>query len=72
MLNDNMPEADFEKFVEGFARQLVDIVAGDLYCVLGASEWPTFGRGTSQTSSKSLRLQNELFPLLCQPYQIGS
>jgi len=44
MLNDNMPEADFEKFVEGFARQLVDIVAGDLYCVLGASEWPTLDK----------------------------
>lgn len=44
MLNDNMPEAEFEKFVSGFARQLVDNVEGDLYCVLGASEWPTLDK----------------------------
>lgn len=44
MLNDNMPEAEFEKFVSGFARQLVDNVEGDLYCVLGASECPTLDK----------------------------
>jgi len=39
--NDNMKPEDFRAFISGFAGALRDWLEGDLYCVLGASEWPT-------------------------------
>lgn len=44
MLNDNLPAEQFERFVSGFVRQIMEYVDGDLYCVLGASEWPTLDK----------------------------
>lgn len=40
LLNDNLPEKEFREFVAGFAKQLARVVSGDVYCVLGACEWP--------------------------------
>lgn len=44
LINDNMSGEDFQKFINGFGRQIIEYVEGDLYCVLGASEWPTLDR----------------------------
>lgn len=44
MLNDNLSEEEFEKFVRAFSKQILAYLDGDLYCVLGASEWPTLDR----------------------------
>ncbi len=39
--NDDLSAEDFRSFLGGFARNLKPHVSGDVYCVLGASEWPT-------------------------------
>jgi len=39
--NDDLSPEDFAKFLGDFARNLERHLDGDLYCVLGASEWPT-------------------------------
>jgi DNA modification methylase len=39
--NDDLPAADFRAMLDGFARNLRTHVSGDVYVVLGASEWPT-------------------------------
>lgn len=39
--NDNLSPEKFSAFVDGFIKQYVKYCAGDLYCVLGAAEWPT-------------------------------
>jgi DNA modification methylase len=39
--NDDLPAADFKAMLDGFAAALSPHVSGDVYCVLGASEWPT-------------------------------
>jgi site-specific DNA-methyltransferase (adenine-specific) len=39
--NDDLSAADFRAMLDGFAQALRPHLAGDLYCVLGASEWPT-------------------------------
>ena len=39
--NDNLSGEEFKAFVAAFAARLVEALDGDLYCVLGASEWPT-------------------------------
>lgn len=38
--NDDLPAADFATFLAGFAKLAVPLVDGDVYCILGASEWP--------------------------------
>lgn len=38
---DDVNSSHFKAFLEGVSRQLVRQVDGDVYCVLGASEWPT-------------------------------
>lgn len=44
LVNDNLSAADFAKFLQDFAGSLPDFVEGDVYVVLGASEWPTLDR----------------------------
>ena len=39
--NDSLSAVDFQGFLSAFATHLAVHSAGDLYCVLGASEWPT-------------------------------
>lgn len=39
--NDKLSPELFQKFLGDFAGHLSNFVDGDLYCVLGASEWPT-------------------------------
>ena len=39
--NDDLSSADFTDFLHGFASNAIQFVEGDVYCVLGASEWPT-------------------------------
>jgi DNA modification methylase len=39
--NDSLSAADFQAFLSAFATLLAVHSTGDLYCVLGASEWPT-------------------------------
>jgi DNA modification methylase len=41
LANDDLAPADFRALLDGFAAQAVAVLDGDLYCVLGASEWPT-------------------------------
>lgn len=38
--NDKLSAEDFQAFLDGFIGVARAIVQGDLYCVLGASEWP--------------------------------
>lgn len=40
MKNDDLSDADYQKLLDGFITAARSVVAGDLYCVLGASEWP--------------------------------
>ena len=44
LANDSLSREDFARFLDAFARTVRAHVAGDLYCVLGASEWPTLDR----------------------------
>jgi DNA modification methylase len=39
--NDDLSAEDFRAFIAAFAGEMIKVVEGDLYCVLGASEWPT-------------------------------
>ena len=41
LVNDDLSEADFAAFLHGFADLAHGVVSGDVYCVLGAAEWPT-------------------------------
>jgi DNA modification methylase len=40
LANDNLPPEQFQQFLEGFVAAVKPHLAGDVYCVLGASEWP--------------------------------
>ena len=44
LTNDALSSADFITFLTQFAAAVVPVLAGDLYCVLGASSWPEFDR----------------------------
>jgi DNA modification methylase len=44
LANDNLPPEQFEDFLTKFAANAANYVTGDVYCVLGASEWPTLDR----------------------------
>src|SRR5262249_28581312 len=39
--NDSLPPDDFRAFLDGFVGAVKGHIDGDVYCVLGASEWPT-------------------------------
>ena len=41
MANDDLPPAEFRAFIKKFSALMEAHVEGDIYCVLGASEWPT-------------------------------
>ncbi len=41
LANDDLPAADFRALLDGFLAAAGANVSGDVYCVLGASEWPT-------------------------------
>lgn len=38
--NDNLPPEQFQQFLSGFIQAVDPWIEGDVYCVLGASEWP--------------------------------
>jgi len=38
--NDNLTSEQFGSFLKSFATHAIDFLDGDIYCVLGASEWP--------------------------------
>jgi DNA modification methylase len=40
LVNDDLPATDFAQFLERLAQLLAERVAGDVYCFMGASEWP--------------------------------
>jgi len=40
LVNDDLPATDFAAFLERLAQLLAERVAGDVYCFMGASEWP--------------------------------
>jgi len=42
--NDDMSEEDFSAFISSFVSSFILANDGDLYCVLGAAEWPTLDR----------------------------
>jgi site-specific DNA-methyltransferase (adenine-specific) len=41
LANDDLPDADFRALLDGFIAAAGPHVTGDLYCVLGAAQWPT-------------------------------
>ena len=40
LVNDCLSPDEFQSFLDGFVATLTPHVKGDIYCVLGASEWP--------------------------------
>ena len=44
LVNDNMTSADFAKFLDMFVAAVSPHLDGDMYCCLGASEWPTLDK----------------------------
>jgi len=40
LANDDLPPEEFQAFLDAFIEAARPHVAGDVYCVLGASEWP--------------------------------
>ncbi len=44
LVNDNLTAEQFDAFLNAFAAAMKDCVTGDVYCFLGASEWPTLDR----------------------------
>jgi DNA modification methylase len=44
LANDSMPEAEFADFLTAFSGLMATVVTGDVYVVLGASEWPNLDR----------------------------
>lgn len=66
LINDDMPAADFRTFLDAFAAAIVPRLDGDLYCVLGASEWPTLDlalRGAGLHWSATVIWVKDLFVL---------
>lgn len=41
LINDNLPADAFIALLHGFVAAVQSYVNGDVYCILGASEWPT-------------------------------
>ncbi len=48
MENDNLSPEEFATFLRKVAATLAAHVTGDIYCVMGASEWPTIDAGLRQ------------------------
>jgi site-specific DNA-methyltransferase (adenine-specific) len=48
LANDDLPAADFRALLDGFLASAATHVTGDVYCVLGASEWPTLDAAMRQ------------------------
>jgi DNA modification methylase len=64
--NDDLSAKDFSAFLSGFASLIPSVVTGDLYCVLGALEWPTLDlalRGTGFHWSATVIWVKDLFML---------
>jgi DNA modification methylase len=40
LANDSLPPEKFQAFLDGFVTATAPHISGDVYCVLGASEWP--------------------------------
>jgi len=66
LVNDNLDPASFAAFLSGFAGRIAGLLDGDLYCVLGASEWPTLDtslRGAGLHWSATIIWVKDLFVL---------
>lgn len=66
LANDALSAADFRAFLGAFASLMVPRVTGDVYCVLGASEWPTLDtalRGAGLHWSATVIWVKDLFVL---------
>jgi site-specific DNA-methyltransferase (adenine-specific) len=48
LANDDLSAADFRALLDGFLAAAAPYVTGDVYCVLGASEWPTLDAAMRQ------------------------
>ena len=48
LANDDLSAADFRALLDGFLASAATHVTGDVYCVLGASEWPTLDAAMRQ------------------------
>ncbi len=44
LVNDDLPQEEFTRFLEATASILAKYCDGDLYCVMGAEQWPTIDR----------------------------
>ena len=44
LVNDDLPDKDFAAFLGSVAQLLAARVTGDVYCVMGAAEWPALDR----------------------------
>jgi len=44
LVNDDLPDEDFAEFLARVAGLLAAAVTGDVYCVMGAAEWPALDR----------------------------
>jgi len=41
LINDDLPEAEFQAFLRGFADRMIAVTEGDIYVVMASREWPT-------------------------------
>ena len=44
LVNDDLDDGTFAEILSGFAKTMKSAVSGDVYCVLGASQWPMLDR----------------------------
>jgi DNA modification methylase len=44
LANDDLPPDEFSAFLSAAIRNIRDFASGDIYCVLGAAEWPTLDK----------------------------
>lgn len=66
LANDDLSDKDFKAFLDGIGALLVKVVKGDLYCVLGASEWPNLDlalRGAGYHWSATIIWAKDIFVL---------
>jgi DNA modification methylase len=64
--NDDLSAADYRAFLDGFVKAVKPHISGDIYVVLGASEWPTLDlalRGNEFHWSATIIWVKDLFVL---------
>jgi len=66
LVNDDLPATDFAQFLERLAQLLAERVTGDIYCFMGASEWPALDgamRGAGLHHSATIIWVKDVFVL---------